>query len=125
MDCLPVLPPFVVDFNIVDEQGNDVFFGENSKYIIDDFKIVRKVNGEHLNLPFTVRDKEPKFLKLTVPPSQGDTCYLVFSTNDIDTLVYFGSKIREIECMGLRLDSIIVNNKKIENDVNGVYYLSK
>lgn len=126
IDCLPVLPPFVVNFNILNERGEDVFFGENPEYIIDNFNIVQKVGEEQLDIPFSINDKEVKFLELAVPASKQDTCYLVFSTNEMDTLVYFGSKMQDLECMELRLDSIHFNNERVERDVNtGIYSLHK
>lgn len=126
IDCLTVLPPLMFNFKIVDAQGNDLFFGEDPEYIIDDFKIIQKVAGEGLDLPFKVNDEDPKFFEIAVSPREKDTCYLIMSANDVDTLVYFGSGKTTQRCPEFQLDSIIFNNEKIEIDTEtGIYYFNK
>lgn len=118
-NCLPVIYPDILTFRVVDKNtGEDLFFGEEPPYSVDDLHVLRQNFNDHTRLD-TVRisQKEGYF---HVPMVLGqNTKYLSIADTPLDTLTYTVKPANLTGCPTVILDGLIFNHSQIEENIHG------
>lgn len=120
--CLTELVPFTINFNVTDASGEDLFFSTNPSYIIDSLKIFRRTQNIEQPLPISVKEDNGRYIGFEAPADLRDTCFIQFSDNDVDTLIYVASHIQQDICSQLQLDSVFFNDISILPDQETIRY---
>lgn len=121
-DCLLMLIPFSINFNIVDASGEDLFFSDAPHYDTDSLKIYRIMANVKQPLSFSIEEQNMKYFKFNPPAGSRDTCFIKLSQNEIDTLIYIGSFKQQDICSQYQLDTVLFNNVHIRPDQETGHY---
>lgn len=122
--CLAMLLPMTTNINYVDENGEDLFFGDNPMYSIEDLYIYRIEYEEEVPIHFSA-DKDGKFITLNLRQEPNGTFFVELRSDETDEIKFVAVDKKD-PCMNYVVTALKQNNNDVQYDKqNDIWILVK
>lgn len=123
--CAEVLLPMTVNINYVDENGKDLFFGDNSAYSIEDLYIYKIESDDEVPIHFSA-DKEAKHITLSLSQSVNGTFFIELTPDETDEISFIAEVDESDPCKNHVVTKLKQNNNDVQYDKqNDIWILVK
>lgn len=110
--CPMILLPMTVNVTYVDENGEDLLFGDNPTYSTTDIDIYLVENEEQISLKFTVNEGS-RFITIDVPQAKDGTFLIELEPNEADEITYRAEVNEDDYCKNLMVTKLKQNDNEV------------
>ena len=118
-DCLPAFNSDVLMFRVIDKNtGEDLFFGEEPYYSVDDLHVLRQNFSDPSRLDTVSKSQKEGHFHVVMAMGL-ETMYLSIADTPLDTLIYTVKPANMRGCPTVILDGLVFNHSQVEENIHG------